>query len=61
MLIYLEYLNKLGMYLSPISSFLQRNEYFKGVPIYIVQLKTINLEIFSQNNILMVLLIRYIL
>ena len=31
------YLNKLGSYLSPISSFLQRNEYFKGVPIYIVQ------------------------
>ena len=32
------YLNKLGAYLSPSSSFLQRNEYFKGVPIYIVQL-----------------------
>ena len=31
------YLNKLGNYLSPSSSFLQRNEYFKGVPIYIVQ------------------------
>ena len=32
------YLKKLGSYLSPSSSFLQRNEYFKGVPIYIVQL-----------------------
>ena len=31
------YLNKLGKYLSPTSSFLQGNEYFKGVPIYIVQ------------------------
>jgi len=28
---------KLGRLLSPSSSFLQRNEYFKGVPIYIVQ------------------------
>ena len=33
------YLNKLGRYLSPGSSFLQRNEYFKGVPIYIVQVR----------------------
>ena len=33
------YLKKLGNFLSPSSSFLQRNEYFKGVPIYIVQLK----------------------
>jgi len=32
------YLNKLGGYLPTGSSFLQRNEYFKGVPIYIVQL-----------------------
>jgi|TARA_B110000971_G_scaffold34746_1_gene32578 hypothetical protein len=32
------YLKKLGHYLSPSSSFLQRNEYFKGIPIYIVQL-----------------------
>ena len=32
------YLKKLGSYLSPNFSFLQRNEYFKGVPIYIVQL-----------------------
>jgi len=32
------YLKKLGRYLSPTCSFLQRNEYFKGVPIYIVQL-----------------------
>lgn len=32
------YLNKIGTYLSPKFSFLQRNEYFKGVPIYIVQL-----------------------
>lgn len=32
------YLKKLGSYLSPSSSFLQRNEYFKGVPIYIVQI-----------------------
>ncbi len=31
------FINKLGTYLSPTSSFLQRNEYFKGVPIYIVQ------------------------
>ena len=36
-LIKLPYLNKLGAFLSPNSSFLQRNEYFKGVPIYIVQ------------------------
>ena len=32
------FLKKLGVYLSPTSSFLQRNEYFKGVPIYIVQI-----------------------
>lgn len=32
------YLNKLGNYLLPSNSFLQRNEYFKGVPIYVVQL-----------------------
>jgi hypothetical protein len=31
------YLNKLGNYISPKISLLQRNEYFKGVPIYIVQ------------------------
>ena len=31
------YLNKLGAYLPTGSSFLQRDEYFKGVPIYIVQ------------------------
>lgn len=31
------YLNKLGRFLSPKISLLQRNEYFKGVPIYIVQ------------------------
>jgi len=30
-------LGGLGRFLSPSSSFLQRNEYFKGVPIYIVQ------------------------
>jgi hypothetical protein len=30
-------LGRLGQFLSPTSSFLQRNEYFKGVPIYIVQ------------------------
>ncbi len=33
------YLKKLGLWLSPGSSFLQRNEYFKGVPIYIVQVQ----------------------
>lgn len=32
------YLKKLGAYFSPTSSFLQRNEYFKGIPIYVVQL-----------------------
>lgn len=32
------FLNKLGKYVSPTSSFLQRNEYFKGVPIYVIQL-----------------------
>jgi len=32
------YLNQLGRYFSPSFSFLQRNDYFKGVPIYIVQL-----------------------
>jgi len=38
---YLGYLNKLGLYLSsPTSSFLQNNEYFKGVPIYVVQLQS---------------------
>lgn len=31
------YLGKLGSLLSPTSSFLQRNEYFKGVPVYVVQ------------------------
>jgi len=31
------YLGKLGNFISISSSFLQRNEYFKGVPIYIVQ------------------------
>ena len=34
----LPYLNKLGNFILPHYSFLQRNEYFKGVPIYIVQL-----------------------
>ena len=33
------YFRKLGTYLSPTSSFLQRNEYFKGVPVYVVQVK----------------------
>ena len=32
------FLKRLGVFLSPSSSFLQRNEYFKGVPIYIVQI-----------------------
>jgi len=32
------YLKKLGTYLSPTFSFLQRDEYFKGVPIYVVQI-----------------------
>jgi hypothetical protein len=32
------YLNKLGNFILPRYSFLQRDEYFKGVPIYIVQL-----------------------
>jgi len=32
------YLGKLGVFLSPTSSFLQKNEYFKGVPIYVVQI-----------------------
>jgi len=31
------YLQKLGTWLSPTSSFLVRNEYFKGVPVYVVQ------------------------
>ena len=31
------YLGKVGSLLSPTSSFLQRNEYFKGVPVYVVQ------------------------
>lgn len=34
------YLGKLGFFFSPTSSFLQRNEYFKGVPIYIVQVSS---------------------
>ena len=33
------YLKKLGKFVSPSTSFLQRNEYFKGVPIYIVQVQ----------------------
>lgn len=33
------YLNKLGALMSPSYSFLQYNEYFKGIPIYIVQVK----------------------
>ena len=33
-------LGKLGHFFSPSISFLQRNEYFKGVPIYIVQIST---------------------
>jgi len=33
-------LGELGRLISPSSSFLQRNEYFKGVPIYIVQTST---------------------
>lgn len=35
----LPYLGKVGNWLVPTRSFLQKNEYFKGVPIYIVQIK----------------------
>jgi len=40
------YLNKLSSYISPRFSFLQNNEYFKGVPIYIVQLNKTPKNIF---------------
>ena len=44
-----EYLGKLGHFMSPSVSFLQRNEYFKGIPIYIVQVsKTPNNALFEQ-------------
>jgi len=33
------YLGKVGRWISPARSFLQRSEYFKGVPVYIVQIK----------------------
>lgn len=33
------FLNRLGAWASPSCSFLQYNEYFKGIPIYVVQLK----------------------
>jgi hypothetical protein len=39
-------LGKYGRYISPTSSFLQRDEYFKGVPIYIVQISD------NQRNLL---------
>ena len=43
------YLGKLGHFMSPSVSFLQRNEYFKGIPIYIVQVsKTPNNALFEQ-------------
>ena len=43
------YLNQLGRYLSPSSSFLQQNEYFKGIPIYVVQLKDKPRNFFSEQ------------
>ena len=43
------YLNKLGKFLSPTSSFLQRNEYFKGVPIYIVQIQETPRNLFVEQ------------
>jgi hypothetical protein len=33
----LPYFGKIGHYIIPTHSFLQRNEYFKGVPVYVVQ------------------------
>lgn len=36
---FIPYLGKVGRWLLPTRSFLQKNEYFKGVPIYIVQTK----------------------
>lgn len=38
----LPFLGKIGNWVLPTRSFLQKNEYFKGVPIYIVQLRTEN-------------------
>ena len=35
----LPYFGKIGHYIIPTHSFLQKNEYFKGVPIYIVQIQ----------------------
>jgi len=43
------YLKRLGRYLSPTCSFLQQKEYFKGVPIYVVQLKDKQRNFFSEQ------------
>lgn len=43
------YLNRLGQCLSPTSSFLHQDEYFKGVPIYVVQLKNKQRDFFSER------------
>ena len=43
------YLGKLGRILTPTSSFLQRNEYFKGVPIFVVQTMETPRNIFSEQ------------
>ena len=42
-------LGALGRNLSPTNSFLQRNEYFKGVPIFIVQATTKPRSIFLEQ------------
>jgi len=42
-------LGALGRHLSPTNSFLQRNEYFKGVPIFVVQATTKQRSIFLEQ------------
>lgn len=43
-------LGKVGHFLSPGSSYLQNNEYFKGVPVYIVQLQKYSPNLFCSQT-----------
>ena len=45
----LPFLGKVGNFVLPTRSFLQKNEYFKGIPIYIVQLKNEKRHILAEQ------------
>lgn len=45
----LPFLGKLGRWIVPTRSFLQRNEYFKGTPLYIVQIRKDNRNIIAEQ------------